>query len=234
MKIVVLVISSRDEPYLSLDRLVKNTWGNVRHSDIEIFYCYGNEKSNFISGSNIYTVHDETLANIGQKTLTSFDLIKNRKFDFLFRTNTSSYVFQENLIKFLKDKPTQNFYCGIVGNYHLDPSIKFCSGAGYFLSRDVFNKVLENFNCWDHSYLDDVALGLIAKDLNIPISNEAKRLTLADVEFNYSENVLREHYHIRCAAYHGKRTDSKIEEVHMKRIHSILGSGNDCRSNISH
>jgi hypothetical protein len=224
LKIAVVIISSKNEPYLSLDDAVRKTWGNVKHPDIEIFYCYGGEKLNFISGNDIYTNHDETLSNIGRKILTSFEMIKDRKFSYLFRTNTSSYIFQDNMINFLKNKPTQNFYCGVVGRYHLDSSIAFCSGAGYFLSRDVFNKILDHSNDWDHSHLDDVSLGIIMKNLNVPISNVAKRLTLSDINFNYDEKILREHYHVRCASYQGKRTDSKIEEYHMKRIHSFLNN----------
>ena len=219
---LVLVISSKTEPYLSLDKVVKDTWGGDKNESTEIFYCYGGEKINSIVGNEIHTMYEETLSNIGLKTLKSFELIKDREFSYVFRTNTSSYIHQENLLKFIADKPTQNFYCGIVGKYHLNPTVEFCSGAGYFLSRDVFENVLNHANDWDHTHLDDVSLGMLVKKLNVPITTTAKRLTLSDINFNYDKAVVKDHYHIRCAAYQGKRVGSDSEKFHMNNIHNIF------------
>jgi hypothetical protein len=225
LKILVLVISSKDEPYLLLDKAVKDTWGSEKCDGVEIYYCYGaGDKNNTdaLIGNEIYISCEETLANIGLKTLKSFDLLKQKDFSYIFRTNTSSYVCQQKLAKFVDDKSRLNFYCGIVGRYHLNPAIEFCSGAGYFLSRDVFDLVLKHSDSWDHTHLDDVSLGIVLKNLGVPIAPGAKRLTLADIHFEYDKKVLDDHYHIRCASYDKKRTSSNIEYFHMNRIHEIL------------
>jgi len=83
-------------------------------------------------------------------------LLNHEEFDYLLRSNLSSFFHAESLLEFIKDKPRQNAMFGdlIVG--------KFLSGSGYIMTRDV----VEKFTKWDYSEhmnpmktYDDVILG---------------------------------------------------------------------------
>ena len=98
-------------------------------------------------------------------------MYENSEFDYLFRTNTSSYLSIENLNKFIDENFTgkEFVYSGLIhdtkdveGN-----KIYFASGSGYLLNRRVVKLILENSNLWEHQYWDDVSLGLLLKKFNI-------------------------------------------------------------------
>lgn len=213
MKIIILVLSAEFEPYSSLESTIRKTWARETLPEIEIFYYYGNSSSKKIVEDKIYSTAQEGLYNIGYKTLDSFDLLKNFNFDYLFRTNSSSYIIQENLIKFLANKPRKNFYSGIIGNYN---DISYCSGSGYFISRDIFDKVLFHRNEWNHQLIDDVAIGdLITNKIKVLPDFSAKRLDLGSEKIYDS---LKDHYHIRCKIQNNR----KLDELHMKNIFNML------------
>jgi hypothetical protein len=151
--------------------------------------------------------------NIGRKTLKMFEYVKDMNFDYIFRTNSSSYVIQERLLEFLKDKPRENFYCGII-NTNV-PNIIYASGCGYFLSRDLVDKILENKNSWNHNEVDDVSLGLLLSKLNVPIYNGAKRFDMTSTDITNAN--IDNHYHFRC-----KMDDRKDDILIMKQIFEKL------------
>jgi hypothetical protein len=219
MKVIILVLSARSEPYWRLENWVRGTWGSIKQTEVDIFYYHGDGQENAIVGDTIYSVSLETMNNIGHKTLTAFDLIKDLEFDFLFRTNSSSYVRQDSLVSFLRDKPRHGFYCGIKGRL---TNIDFCSGSGYLLSKDAVLKVLDNRVHWRHDLVDDVALGDLMNRIGVGISDCARRLDVNELGRPYCITDLWSHYHIRCACHHDRRLDI----MHMKTIHRMLYGGN--------
>ena len=166
MKILILVLSSVNDIQIEP---IKQTWASYKLPEIDIFFYYGkNDLKN--TDRDIYLDVMEKYENMGYKTLKMFEYIKDFEYDYVFRTNTSSYVNQEKLLEFLSDKPRDNFYCGIKGYC----GIYFCSGCGYFLSKNLVNMILENKNNWNHDLVDDVALGKLFLNLNIHPTDIAK------------------------------------------------------------
>ena len=108
----------------------------------------------------IYLTIAEGYQNCGYKTIRTFELTKDLDYDYIFRTNSSSYIDKEFLSEYLRNKPRNKYYSGIIGDHN---GIKYAPGSGYVLSRDLVNIVLENVAQWDHSYIDDVSLGLVLK-----------------------------------------------------------------------
>lgn len=164
-KIVILVLSSDIEPYLTLTNTIKNTWGDNKNEDIKIIYYYHKNdiECDYFDDktSSLYIKGDETLSNIGYKTIKCFDyVIKNYIFDFIFRTNSSSYVNINELLKFVNDKPRENYCSAPIGIYN---NIRFPSGCGYLLSCDIVNKIVKNSLLWNHYLIDDVALGCLLR-----------------------------------------------------------------------
>src|SRR5205807_9551577 len=82
-------------------------------------------------------------------------VLEHRHFDLVFRTNASTYIDLPNLRRYVDANadPTR-FYAGKGANVD---GIDFATGTGIFLSRDLVELLAREE--WDHSYLDDVAIG---------------------------------------------------------------------------
>jgi len=165
----------------------------------------------------IHTTVPDLYSLIGIKTIEAFDAsIKNFDFDYVYRTNVSSYIDLVKLNEFVKNKPREGYYGGAVG---IHQGISFASGCGYFLSRDVVKKVLENRKLWDHNLIDDVSLGkLLTKKLNVDVQ-EIGRMDLETTNFiplaikNKSQVI----FHYRC-----KAASPSLSIQVMKSLHKIL------------
>jgi hypothetical protein len=171
------------------------------------------------SAKLIYTTVPDLYSLIGIKTIEAFEAsINNFDFDYIYRTNVSSYIDLIKLTEFVNNKPRKGYYGGAVGTHQ---GISFASGCGYFLSRDVVNKVLENRKLWDHNLIDDVSLGkLLTKELNIEVQ-EIGRLDLESANFSPFEikDKSKAVFHYRCKA---ASPDLSIQI--MKSLHEILTS----------
>ena len=166
----------------------------------------------------IITQTPEDWSLIGLKTTIAFrHVLENYDFDYLFRTNTSSYVDVPKLKNFLEGKPEKNLYAGVIGKVF--GKLKFASGAGILLSRDVVERICEKENEWKHGLVDDIAIADIVSSLQSPSVeiSELPRLdlaTLEQAESATSEQIL-ENFHFRC------KSSSAIETIQiMKHIHA--------------
>ena len=166
------------------------------------------------NNSEIITSVPDLYSFIGAKTLDAFDIsIQEFEFDYIYRTNVSSYLDLIRLQKFVEDKPTNDFYAGLIGNHQ---GINFASGSGYFISRDLVIRVLQNRDLWDHNLVDDVSLGkLLTQEFNVGI----KKVERADIEssdFNLKrviDNPLNV-FHYRCKAENPNTTIQIMNTLH--------------------
>jgi hypothetical protein len=154
---------------------------------------------------------------IGVKTLEAFEAsLKNFDFDYLYRTNVSSYIDLNGLSAFLECQPKENFYAGVIGNHQ---GVSFASGCGYFLSRDLVSKVVQKKTDWDHNYIDDVSLGkLLTEEMDIQIK-EVRRVDLSSEVLDSSEikNIFNSAFHFRCKAANPDITISIMKTLHTIR-----------------
>jgi len=75
-----------------------------------------------------------------------------REFDYVLRTNLSSFFVFPRLFEFLKTLPKQRCYCG--------SGEGFGSGCGFLLSPDLVKMlVLHKNELWNQSSNDDVSIG---------------------------------------------------------------------------
>jgi hypothetical protein len=151
---------------------------------------------------------------IGAKTLDAFDIsVQNFEFDYIYRTNVSSYLDLAGLQHFVNDKPRENFYGGAIGNHQ---GIYFASGCGYFISRDLVIETLRKRALWDHNLIDDVALGkLLTRDLHVDIQ-EVKRIDLdsPEIDLDKINNNNRNIFHYRCKASNPDTTIQIMRALH--------------------
>ena len=167
--------------------------------------------------NEIITTVPDLYSLIGVKTLDAFEFsIKNFEFDYIYRTNVSSYLDLVRLQRFIGNKPKENFYAGLQGDHN---GIAFASGCGYFISRDLIIKVLRNRDLWDHNLVDDVAIGkLLLQDLKVEL-HEVQRIDLDSVYLDSEkirDNAL-DIFHYRC-----KATDPDITIQIMKKLQMLI------------
>lgn len=165
----------------------------------------------------IHTNVPDLYSLIGVKTLEAFETcIQEFEFDYIYRTNVSSYIDLPRLNEFIRNQPLTNYYAGVVGEYQ---GISFASGCGYFISRDLVLKVLKNRDSWDHNLIDDVSLGkLITRKLQLSIE-EVPRIDIDSVE-TLSGKVGRNNlgvFHYRCKA---READTTIKIMNL--IHELI------------
>ena len=142
---------------------------------------------------------NESYPLIGLKTLRTFEaVLKLKDFDYVYRTNVSSYVDLPRLAKFVEtlDDPNLNFYGGANGKHK---NYSFASGSGYLIGRNTIRKVVDSKSSWDHSLIDDVALAkLLFEEHNIHPST-ISRIDLDSIdranEFVFND---RSNFHYRC------------------------------------
>jgi hypothetical protein len=210
MKILIIVLSYNDSGgiYSKFYQSQKETWDSENVDGVQTLYLFGDNKTNEIVDDKILVDVVENGTNIcGYKTLKAFDLIKNFDFDFVFRTNSSSYVDKKKLINFITDKNKHNHYSGFLGEHN---GIIFASGSGFFISKDLINLVLDNSDIWNHELIDDVAIADVLKKHKI-FPTENPRLDVHSLN-----NLPNNHFHYRL-----KTGDRNIDIQNMYNIFNL-------------
>lgn len=162
---------------------------------------------------------------IGLKTILAFKhILENYDFDYLFRTNTSSYLDVAKILSFLDTQPKTNVYGGVVSSAFGD--LRFASGAGVLLSRDVIERVCRSEHLWKHGLIDDLALGELVStftDPKVPIL-PLERLDLYSLASAKATNneTINANYHFRCKSKNAEETIAVMDHIHkIKRENSL-------------
>lgn len=202
MKILILVLSCLDEPFDEVMNCQLETWDSIFVDGVKTIYYYG-------GGSGFKEINSYTRgfgANVSEdydmmhwKFLLTLREVINEEWDYIFRTNTSSYVSKNRLIEFSKNLPKEKCYCGIDGG-------GFASGAGFFLSKDCANICLNEIKEERVPY-EDVYIGDLLKKNGIEVTPGARRF---DFYFSNTNDInYNSDYHFRCKRY----TTSKDEYI---------------------
>ena len=142
MKIIILVQSVEAERYPELVKTQQETWDSIKHPDVTVLYYYPiTITKRGVDGNRLYVGGTEDFSYSFINTIRAFREIMMMEWDFIFKTDNSSYVNVEELVKILSTKPISGFYGG-----HLHPEItptKFLEGVGYAISRDVATHLID-------------------------------------------------------------------------------------------
>ena len=203
IKVLVLIIASDDKPiYRELQKL----WKTYMHSDpahIEAYFIKGNplqERVCELQGDVLWSKSIESICpGILHKTVLSMEYFAPRlqDFDYVLRTNLSSfYVFPE-LIKFLRTLPCRSCYCGALNMAY---GLTFASGAGFILSIDLVRLLIENQKELFEIpiFYDDLAFGIFFDRYGMdPI--EAPRVDFESLNewLDRKDLISEDHFHIR-------------------------------------
>jgi hypothetical protein len=135
---------------------------------------------------------------------------------FIWRTNLSSVLDFAGLQRYLETINLTGVYGGYIGLGSLNngSSTFFASGAGFLMSRDVAEYLVENkqFLRWD--LIDDVAIGALLepKFSIVPIDRCWVQTGSEDISALIANGI----FHFRCESYQHLRTVEFMQYV--KRI----------------
>lgn len=171
--VLILVLSSDFAPYSKMIETSMNTWDSIQVPGTEtIFYCSKKDNPGKQSTDKVlYFNVGNSLFDMGHKNLATFEwALQNKQFDYVARVNASCYVDKKALIKYIQDLPSENLFAGV--ETESQNGFRYCwGGCQYILSRDVISQMVENKSKWQHRYMEDEAMSLLAVELNIPFYN---------------------------------------------------------------
>lgn len=203
-KTLVLIIACDNEPrYIKLQEI----WRAYMHSDPEHFEAYFIKADPClpteykIDNDVIWSKSVENIRpGILNKTILSLKCmlprIKAGEFDYILRTNSSSFFIYSNLLEHLKKCPTIKFYSGLdIGLGH-----NICSGSGFLISSDLAELLVSNSSNLINSSdtFDDVTIGLFfkAKKIKAVIRDYISILNLNDFK-NKINKITVNDFHFR-------------------------------------
>lgn len=187
--ILILVQACDDAPYGEMMKAQMNTWDRIDHPECLTIYYLGNESSftgeSKSTGKKLFLDCSEAYNMMHWRQKLALDYIDVfYKFDYIFRTNASSYVNKKLLVEFAKSLPKEKCYCGIDGG-------GYASGAGVFLSPDVV-EILRTQTDESPTAYEDAYMGSVLGRNGITVTPGAKR---CDVQAGPD---LPNCYHYRC------------------------------------
>lgn len=162
----------------------------------------------------------DTLQTLRWKQLAAYRFIQdNFEFDFLYETNSSSYIIPRKILDIADGMPAGLIYAGNLPY----PGANFASGANRLMSTKALNLILNKRHLWDTGFLEDVAIGKFFSKFGIAIQ-ELPSVSLASKfeVLNLSRERIEKNYHFRLKSFeNGKRIDSEL----MSLLDKIIKSG---------
>lgn len=220
--IIILVIASRGDIY---DKFITEYWipmikyAKNNYINIHIFLIFGQDTNindfTEIKDNIIIAPYSETYRNILEKTLYTFDYcLQKYKFNFLFRTNLSSFILLDKLNILVNNLLDIDYIGGFIGTYNLDKkdkknNFKFICGAGILFSKDIVQNLVSNRHKIKNEVVDDVDIGkyLYTNKFyynNLPrydLYKYKELLTPKQLEICLKTILDNNHYHVRIKNY---------------------------------
>lgn len=254
MKIINLIIYSKTtDVYEPMFNILNELYENYKNIET-YFISFEEENEKFKSEDYyidknllIFKGKESLVPGVLNKTLKALSYCKDLEYDYIVRTNISTIINYDNLIKYLEKNPI-NFYGGGENNVlswnggGINDSTwygtNFISGTSIILSRNCVNYIINNENKIIREIVDDVSLGILFREhynnykpetieskyyIKIPIFiNDNK------VDFNRLINLLKEKkdeiIFYRNRTYN---TNRKIDVINMNIIVKILLNKNN-------
>jgi hypothetical protein len=184
-RVLVLIIASDNNACYVAEHEIWRSYMHSMPENIEAYFIKANpelQEEVFFQGDVIWSRSiEEYSPGILNKTIMSMNAFRDRldEFDYVLRTNLSSFYLFHNLVEFLKNEPTSNYYSGII--YTLD--VPFVSGDGIVLSKDLVLKMINNMSYFmDSKVPDDLLIGRFFIENGIKAVQPKKRLDLLSLD----------------------------------------------------
>lgn len=219
-KILYLILASSNSEH-ERDALTQSqTWASQVQENV--FWLRGSDLPSFkLVGRELFVPTVEGYKNILRKTLQGLSWInKNFEYDFVFRTNVSTYVDVKRLGQFIKEKRMSLNSAAGYPEYlkKSEPAEKghieaFLSGSGILLGRDVSFEMTKSDCLFSDSSPDDVAISRFLRDSGV------KTFFLPRSNI-HSIHIYTPAPFIRCKS----STNEFAASIRMKLVHEIVTS----------
>lgn len=212
MKLLVLIISSKGFPY---DKY-KEYWKQYMNldKDIECYFLELTEsnRESYIEEDTIFINGVESYHNILYKTQEALKLFDLRSYDYIFRTNLSSFIVFYKYKKWLNTLPKENVYNGSICWY---TRYIYASGCGFTMSPDVA-EIVRDFDEKSEiiKYIDDVTIGKICMLHNIKVTSAP--LNCIFMNTIYSEVSQFNQY--ECAFHYRTKSNDRKEDLDIYKL----------------
>ncbi|MDP9986457.1 hypothetical protein J2S98_001610 [Arthrobacter oryzae] len=167
------------------------------------------------AGDRVETRVPETYLNTNPKNIAGLrHLLATEDFDYVFRTNTSSYVDLAGLEEHVQGIPATGYYAGFIGERD---GTRFASGTCTLMSRDLVEYAVNDPE-WEFGLIDDVAMGRCMARASVDVKplERVDVLTAEDLAALTPES-LTSAFVVRCKSSGGRGHD--VEAMH--RVHSL-------------
>lgn len=177
-KAIFLIISSDDLEVYSQMRNIFRKYSCHYEKHFKYFFIQNRNQTEEVVEENDFLYFSGTeslIPAIYQKSLKAIQYIyKKYSYDFVIRTNLSSFWHMDNVLQYLDKLPRYGFAGGFQCEY-------FISGTGIILSKDVGNSLTFQLDHSESLYTpDDVMISIVIQYLGFQLS------FVKDYEWNYS------------------------------------------------
>ena len=179
MRVLCLILASDTAPeYLKFQKLWRRFMKT--NKNVDCFFYKGHPdltKPEFLEDDTLWIRTPETLENVYEKTLRAFEYFipKLDQYDFVYRSNLSTFVAFEHMLKFC-ERLTRTLSCGaVIGGItredeqrnSLETGTSFPGGNGFLLSTDLVKRlVVERIPL---TMQDDVTIGVALRKWGVRI-----------------------------------------------------------------
>jgi hypothetical protein len=181
--VLVLVLSSRREPWGDLMDVSLATWDADPHPDVQTLYYCAHGSNQLIRDNVRYSAMEDSLENISPRTLEALGwALELPDWKYLARPNSSCYVHKGNLAKHCETLPETDVLRGAwAGGDSANPSVGFLWGGGqYIISRDVVERMVKAGAGWKNGLMDDEAITDCAKGVGVSMNQGCVFSTIDD------------------------------------------------------
>lgn len=158
MKILMLILASDGNlEYTKFQSLWRQYTKSSPYIDCIFYKGDPNlDQEAVLIGDTIYVKIEDTLDNVYEKLMKTLRFLYPifNQYDYLFRTNLSSFVDFGKYIEFCTTLPNSNCCAAVFGRHE---NITFPSGAGFTISIDLAKRLVEENP--PAVFLDDVSVG---------------------------------------------------------------------------
>lgn len=207
MKILIMVLSFNEPPFSGFMQAQKDTWDKVQHRDVDVLYYHGGNITE-MSYWKLTVACSDDYDMMHWKFKLALDVINYHEYDFVFRTNSCSYIVKDKLLEVAKSLPKQQCYAGYQNGTYI-------SGAGIFFSPDVLDILKAELTVDPHG-AEDVLIGQILNG-RVPMIADNSRIDATVEGFNGSLDS----YHFR-AKTSNDLTERHRDVTNMIKLHQTL------------
>ena len=160
-------MSCNIERYINEEHIIRKTWGKRiiegKYDNIELLFYRGNSDEIFIDDKNVlHLVSDDSYSGTFIKTEDALKwCLENKEFDYIIRTNTSTYINIDAIEQFLK---LENIKEDVLYGPHMTVDcvhnkLTYLGGHFLIISKNMVD-IITKYNVKE-GFVDDVGIGAI-------------------------------------------------------------------------